>query len=107
MSIPTDSQPAPRAAEQRGEGGPVAGPRAFREFDEKQHHAQTASRITFVLLAILGVSVLLHYGAVITAHYLDRVSLAEALAEIFRVWIPVLSSFVGSALAFYFTQRRS
>jgi hypothetical protein len=86
------------------EGGAVEKPRPH-PFDPREHHARTASKITYVLLTMTAGTVLIHYSSLIVTHFLDRADLAEALSEVFRVWIPLLSGFLGSALAYYFAQR--
>jgi hypothetical protein len=80
-------------------------PSPIRQFDERRHHAETASKITFVLLWITALSVFAHSAVVIVSHFLGRPDVANALSEVFRVWIPLLAGFLGSALAYYFAQR--
>ena len=93
-------------------GAPIEGGKVITEttgpgFDELQHHAQTASRITYVLLAVLVFTIALHYGGIMAAHFSGHPQIAVELSRLFEILLPVLSGLLGSALAFYFTQRRS
>jgi hypothetical protein len=62
------------------EGGPAF--RSAPHFDERRHHAQTASRITFTLLAITAATVLIHFASVIAADLFERPALTGSLAKI-------------------------
>jgi hypothetical protein len=75
------------------------------DFDSRRHREETASKITFWLLGITAVSFVAHAAIVTVSYFLGRADVAEGTSEVFRVWIPLFSGFLGSALGYYFAQR--
>jgi len=70
------------------------------------HRAKTASKLAYVLVGILGASIVLHYAAVLVLSLLQQQETADALSEIFDKWLPVIASFVGGAVTYYFTREK-
>jgi hypothetical protein len=77
------------------------------EFHEPKHRAETARRLAYLLVWILGVSVSIHYIATILLVLLGKSDATESLAKIFNVWLPVISSLVSAATTYYFTREKS
>jgi len=72
---------------------------------DRPRGAGSMDAIVFVLLGITALSVLGHAAVVIVSHFLGRSDVAEASSEVFRVWIPLLSAFLGLALGYHFANR--
>lgn len=96
-----------RAKEATGEiveGGHV---RAFDELSFRvRHREDTARRLAYSLVAILGASFFVHYIATLLLEYSDRTNAVENLARIFNAWLPAIASLVGAAVTYYFTKER-
>ena len=63
--------------------------------------------LAFVLVGILGGSLLLHYAMVVVLVVLGRDAALQSLGQIFNVWLPVIASLVSSAVTYYFTRERT
>jgi len=86
------------------EGGYV---RPLDEYSvEKMHRADTARRLAYALVAILGGTVLLQYASVLTLEILGRSEAVQSLSQIFNAWLPVIASLVGAAVTYYFTKEK-
>jgi len=77
-------------------------------FDHTKQKADTARNIAYALVAILGVSVLLHYAVISFTHLpADKIDQRlEAYKAAFNAWLPVASGLVSAAVTYYFTRDR-
>ena len=76
-------------------------------FVEQHHRANTARRLAYSLVWILGGTILVHYSSVLILELKGRTEAVEGLARIFNVWLPVISSLVSAAVTYYFTRREN
>ena len=85
----------------------VVGELADFSFHKAKHHAETAKQLALLLVWIMAMSVGIHYG--LTAYFaaMGQADTVESLAQIFNIWLPVISSSVGAAAAYYFTKEKS
>ncbi len=81
------------------EGGDVinVNPEAIQA--RTSHRERAAKTFTLTLLGIFAGSLLLHYGALMTALAWGDKSAAEMVERQFNAWLPVISGMVGSAAA--------
>lgn len=121
---PTDTSPAPNSGSSQVtatdliEGGTVANMDieggSISEFDlypkiefhEAQHRADTARRLAYWLVIILGASIVVHYLSTMMLEIYGKHDAVESLGKIFNTWLPVLSGLVGGATTFYFTREK-
>jgi hypothetical protein len=75
-------------------------------FHEAKHRADTARRLAYWLVAVLGGSFAIHYTVTLILEVNDKHEAAENLSKLFASWLPVIASFVGSAITYYFTQEK-
>jgi hypothetical protein len=75
-------------------------------FHEAKHRADTARRLAYWLVMVLGGSFAAHYLTVLTLEIFGKREAAESLSKLFASWLPVISSFVGSAITYYFTHEK-
>ena len=75
-------------------------------FVEQKHRADTARRLAYALVCILGGTVLLHYMTVLTLIFKGKGEAIESLSRIFNVWLPVIASLVSGAVTYYFTREK-
>ena len=61
--------------------------------------------LAFWLILTLLLSVLVHYSATVVLEWNDKGKASESLSRIFHAWLPVISGFVGSAVAYHFTKK--
>lgn len=88
------------------DGGPPLDRSVF-PFDHAKQKADTARRIAYALVSILGASILLHYVAVfLTSFQCDSAPRLEAYKAAFNAWLPVASGLVSAAVTYYFTRDR-
>ena len=88
------------------DGGPPLDGAVF-PFDHAKQKADTARNIAYALVAILGVSVLLHYFLIsFTALPAESPLRLEAYKAAFNAWLPVASGLVSAAVTYYFTRDR-
>jgi hypothetical protein len=73
-------------------------------FQHDRHHVETASRLAYVLVGMMAVSVLLHYLLTAVAIYSCQPLITKELGDIFDKWLPVISGLVGGAVTYYFTR---
>jgi len=71
------------------------------------HRAQTASYLAFTLVAILVLTLLLHYLATLILSCYGQAESVQVLGEVFDKWLPVITGFVGGAVTYYFTKEKS
>lgn len=77
------------------------------EFHQEKHRAETARRLAYLLVWIMGVTVGIHYLATGILVGLGLADATESLARIFNIWLPVISGLVSAAATYYFTRDRS
>ena len=85
----------------------VVGELSDLPFHKAKHHAETAKQLALLLVWIMAISVGVHYG--LTAYFaaIGQADTIESLAQIFNIWLPVISSSVGAAATYYFTKEKS
>jgi hypothetical protein len=72
-----------------------------------RHKAKTTRTLAYLLVATLGISVALHYGAVILILVrTENQALIDTLDGIFSSWLPVISGLTGSAVTYFFTREK-
>lgn len=82
------------------------------EFDPDKHKAYTAKALAITLLAILGSTILLHYGSLLYISHINasdevaRKARIEPFIAAFNSWLPVISGLVSAACTYYFTRDR-
>jgi hypothetical protein len=104
------NQPLEEGAEIIIEGGTISGA-SFEydkkvEFHEEQHRADTARRLAYWLVIILGGSILAHYITTLVLEIYGKRDAVESLSQIFNSWLPVISGLVGGATTYYFTREK-
>jgi hypothetical protein len=75
-------------------------------FVEGKHKADTARRLAYSLVCILGGTVALHYLTVLVLVLKGKADAVGSLAQIFNVWLPVIASLVSAAVTYYFTREK-
>jgi hypothetical protein len=99
-----DGTPSDGDADEVLEGGFV--PALQDYFVEQKHRADTARRLAYALVCLLGGTVFIHYVGVLILVLNGRGDAVESLSRIFNVWLPVISSLVGAAVTYYFTREK-
>jgi len=89
------------------EGGDVVDVNPGAIKTKPSHRERTAKTFTFALLGIFAGSLLLHYGALLTALSWGDKTAAEMVERQFNSWLPVISGMVGSAATYYLTKDKS
>lgn len=103
------NQNNPSDSEQIIEGGEI---QEIGDTDVKidpivRQKAKTTRTLAYVLVGILGASVLLHYIAVIVILVnTENQALIDTIDGIFSSWLPVISGLTGSAITYYFTREK-
>lgn len=72
----------------------------------EQHKAETASRIAKWLLIILATGIALNYLCVMLLVWFKREDGLKALEDAFHAWLPVVTSLLGGAVAFYYKEGK-
>jgi hypothetical protein len=75
-------------------------------FVEGKHRADTARRLAYALVWILGGTVFVHYATVLVLVFIGKDNAIESLSRIFNVWLPVIASLVSGAVTYYFTREK-
>lgn len=88
------------------EGGKVE-PLEEYPLEEKRHRAATARVLAYVLVGILGATILVQYGLTAWLVIAGRENGLAALDKQFNVLLPVLSGLVSGAVTFYFTKEKA
>lgn len=92
------------------EGGEITGvgegKNEIRVDPLKKERAETTRRLAFVLVGILALSIVVHYGAVAVLLLFNRMDGVEAMNTIFTTWLPVISGLASSAVTYYFTRDK-
>jgi hypothetical protein len=106
MSDPVPLKPARQGEDELIDGGSVEGFKEL-EFHEGRHRADTARRLAYLFVILLAASVGVHYLATVVLELSDKSQAAERLGAIFNSWLPVISSLVGAAAAYYFAKEKA
>jgi len=96
--------PAAGNSEEMVEGGFVSPLQDY--FVEGKHRADTARRLAYALVCILGGTVFIHYATVLILVFKGKGDAIENLSRIFNVWLPVIASLVSGAVTYYFTREK-
>jgi hypothetical protein len=75
-------------------------------FVEEKHKADTARRLAYSLVCILGGTIAIHYATVLVLELRGKAEAVSGLAQIFNVWLPVIASLVSAAVTYYFTREK-
>ena len=102
-----------RAADVPDESESVAGDAIPVVYDPHEHvrvpPAQDPSAqraiIARILITMMAVGLLIHYGAVITFEWIGKHESIKSLETILNSWLPILSGLVGAAVTYYFTHE--
>ncbi len=76
-------------------------------FEESRHRAVTARRLAYVLVAILGGTIVIQYSLTAVLVIIGKDAGVSALDRLFNALLPVLSGLVGGAVTYYFTKEIS
>lgn len=88
------------------EGGLVTKADENLSFHKEKHQADTARKLAYWLVAVLGASIAIHYGTVLVLELNGYHSAVESLEKIYNSWLPVVSGLVGGAATYYFTKSK-
>jgi hypothetical protein len=101
--VPEDPQPNPRPLrKEKTQKLPTdAIVAASRDKLLDQHRAS----ITWGLIALLAFTLLLHAGLTIWASNTSTEAVKN-IADVFNIWVPVLSGLASSAITWFFTKQR-
>lgn len=72
----------------------------------KKQKAATTRVLAYLLVGILFLSVVIHYGMVAWLLSNGRKDVTVELGTIFSTWLPVISGLAGSAVTYYFAQEK-
>lgn len=75
-------------------------------FHKEKHQADTARKLAFGLLLILGVTIIIHYAATLFLELKGQHDAVNSIEKIFNSWLPVISGLVGGAVTYYFTKDK-
>jgi hypothetical protein len=93
-----------RETEELVEGGFV---RSLDEYSFRvRDREDTARRLAYALVGILGGSFAFHYIATLVLEFTGKSSAVEGLNRVFNAWLPVIASLVGGAVTYYFTRKK-
>ena len=100
-----DESPKEPESQEMVEGGFV------RDLDEYSfrvgHREDTARRLAYALVGILGGSFAFHYVATLILEFSGKSNAVENLTRVFNAWLPVIASLVGGAVTYYFTRNKN
>lgn len=88
------------------EGGEIKELEPYKIDPLKKQRAATTRALAYLLVAILFVSVVIHYGMVAWLLSIERKDVTAELSTIFSTWLPVISGLAGSAVTYYFAQEK-
>jgi hypothetical protein len=75
-------------------------------FHKEKHQADTARKLAFGLLIILGTTIIIHYAATLYLELKGQHDAVNSIEKIFNSWLPVISGLVGGAVTYYFTKDK-
>jgi hypothetical protein len=106
MSDEPDASLIERPDEEPIEGGTITDLGEELPFHEAKHRADTARRLAYWLVVVLGATMLVHYSSVMFLEIEGKHEAVESLSSIFHAFLPVISGLVGGATTFYFTREK-
>lgn len=71
----------------------------------RKKKADTARHLAYLVIWALLLSILVHYGFVFGLELAGQSTVAEKLDDLFRIWLPVISGFAGSATTYFLTRE--
>jgi len=71
-----------------------------------RHREDTARRLAYALVGILGGSFAFQYVATLALEFAGKSNAVEGLNRVFNAWLPVIASLVGGAVTYYFTREK-
>ncbi len=75
------------------------------EFSPEEHRAKTTKLFMVLSFSALCGLFTLHFSSILyLAH--DKPNSVDMITRVFETWVPIFSTIVGSAAAFYFTKER-
>lgn len=74
--------------------------------DLKVHEAKTARTLTFVVVTMLGLSVVLQYGTMGVLIVYNKSEAIPNFEHLFNAVLPVLAGLTGSAVTYYLTKEK-
>lgn len=74
--------------------------------DIEAHKAKTARTLTFVVVTMLGLSVVLQYGTMAALVVYKRTEAIPNFEHLFNAVLPVLAGLTGSAVTYYLTKEK-
>ena len=75
--------------------------------DLNEHKAKTARTLTFVVVGMLGASVIVQYGMLAVLLYHNKVDAIATFEHLFNAVFPVLAGLTGSAVTYYLTKEKT
>jgi len=88
------------------EGGEIKELDVYKIDPLKKQRAATTRALAYLLVAILFLSVVIHYGMVAWLLSNGKKDVTVELSTIFSTWLPVISGLAGSAVTYYFAQEK-
>jgi len=86
------------------EGG---GPRPAVEVGKERTVEDTAARLAFLLVAMFGITIVVHYVAMtLVLFFMTDEKRLEFVERIFNTVLPVISGLVGTTVAYYFGREK-
>lgn len=73
----------------------------------QKQESDTARRLAFLSLSMLGGYLILYYGATVCIGIWGPDNLLASLKDIFSAALPVLSGLAGSAATYFFTRNKT
>jgi hypothetical protein len=74
--------------------------------DLKVHEAKTARTLTFVVVSMLGLSILLQYVLMGILTVYNKTEAIPTFEHLFNAVLPVLAGLTGSAVTYYLTKEK-
>ena len=68
-------------------------------------NARAARRLAYTLITILAGTFIIHYAVTVVLVLRGQVPV-EALTDLFDKWLPVITTYVGSAVTYFLTRER-
>jgi len=88
------------------EGGLISQADEDLSFHKEKHRADTARKLAYWLVIVLGGSIAIHYVTIVALELNGHHNAVESLEKIFNSWLPVISGLVGGATTYYFTKDK-
>jgi hypothetical protein len=76
------------------------------KIDIKEHEARTARTLTYVVVGMLGFSILVQYGTMAALTFYKQTEAIPNFEHLFNAVLPVLAGLTGSAVTYYLTKEK-